>query len=167
MLANVTMYKPIVEGKEIKDDSRYPFMVQDIFGVMAEIGLPNAILVNIDPYNFGNSVDEIKTAVNDIAESDIGDGLVIMSSAYASTKDYPEDKFYDPHDMGNHEEDIKAGKKPVPFDEAIAKQRKILEDAGFTNVNKFCGLEFSEVFVSPINVNGMKVIEKINELCTK
>lgn len=156
----------VTENPDSREAAKYPFKIQDVMGLMHMVGLSNSVIVDIDPYDFENDPAKIKEQVNLLAESDMGDGIVIIAGAYVSTKEFPEDKFYCSA-IDKVEEKDKVGKQDIPFDDIIARQCKVLTDAGFKNINNYCAHEFSEIFVSTINHNGAEVFVKANELSTK
>lgn len=145
----------------------YPFRIQDITMALRACKLDNTLIVEIDPYKCNNDPEKIKEQVNILMESDAGDGILVTASAYVSTEEFPEDKFYCTAIDKEIKEKDKVGKQDIPFNDIIARQCKVLEDAGFVNINKYCALEFSEIYISPLNLNGAKVRDKVNEICAK
>jgi hypothetical protein len=156
----------ITENPDSKEINNYPFRVQDIFGVMKTVGLENAVLVSIDPYDFNNDPKIIKEQVELLMRSSIENGIVVIAQAYVSFEEFPRSEFYYEKAEEVSEEE-KIGKKELPFDEVIDRQSKILMDAGFIDLSFYTQLEFSKVFISPINRNGMKVFNMANELSRK
>ena len=154
-------------GPELTDKG-YPFRIQDVTGLLRDLELGNTLIVEIDPYKCGNNSEKIKEQVNTLMESDAGDDILVIASAYISEDEFPKSEYYSNlPGLDDRNEDEKNGKQELPFHETMERQCKVLEDAGFVSINEFCKLEFSDVYVSPLNLNGIKVRDKVNEMCGK
>lgn len=120
------------------------FMVSDIANILLSLGL-EATIVEIYEY-FGTpeeKMEVLKTlcaAFPDNKEKK----FVICTKACVSLKEFPKDKYYDPHELCSG---IDEGKKPVPFDEVIARESRLLESAGFIDFNDVVGYECSKAYV--------------------
>ena len=143
-------------------------MVQDLLGFLKEMKRTDVTVVVIINYN-GTPEEKIESLKYVTSLFENRDDVVILSWAFASIRDYPESQYYDSSlgdDTEEAKEEIKDGKKPVPYDEAIYDAKKILESAGFINSNDFIGYyEFSETYLYG-NKLGNEVIEfakKMNE----
>lgn len=154
-------------GPELSNTD-YPFRIQDITRLLRDLELGNVLIVEIDPYKCDNNSEKIKEQVNTLMESDAGDGILVTASAYVSEDEFPKSEYYSNlPGLDDRDEKGKEGKKELPFHETMERQCKVLEEAGFISINEYCQLEFSDVYISPLNLNGIKVRDKVNELCGK
>lgn len=131
-------------GSKEEDFKHHSFMVQDVAGILASLGL-EAVIVEI--YKYSGSQEEKADVIKRLctAFSDNGEKkFVICTRAYASIEEFPERGYYNP---GNVQGRACDGKKPVPFDEVIRREACMLEDIGFTSFNSVVGYENSEAFV--------------------
>ncbi|MCM1237393.1 MAG: hypothetical protein NC489_45590 [Ruminococcus flavefaciens] len=140
-----------------------PMFVQDIMSIVDELGIPDAAVVNIDPYKWDNDAASVKMAVDKLIDMGMGEKLVIIANAYASTIVYPESEYY--YEDGGQvlSEMEKAGKKLLQIYDILEKQGRVLVDAGFININKYCGLATQEPFVFPDTPYGKAVLRKLEE----
>jgi hypothetical protein len=128
-----------------------PFYIQDIYRLMCGYGLDYYPIVELDPYEFNNNPDDIKEALEELTSYPGGDCMLVIASSYTSIKEFPEDKYY----LDNT--DYTEGKEKLPLEEILIRQSKILKEAGFKNINKYCCLEFSEPHIWPGNEFGNNI----------
>lgn len=133
-----------------------PFYLQDIYSLMDKCNLGGCPILELDPYEFNNNPNELKESLKELNNYIIGASILIISSSYASTKEFSEDEYY------LYDKDYVEGKKKLPLTEILDRQNKILEEAGFTNINKYCGLECQEPYIWPNNYLGEKVLQEYN-----
>ena len=154
-----------IELWKVDEDSfnieQYPFSIQDVYGIMKDtMSLKDKFILNLDAYACANKVEEINSMIDVLVNSTFNSHVVIISSAYVSIGEFPKDKYYY-DDIDKLTDEEKVGKEELPFDSVIERQCKLLEEAGFVNINNYCQLEYSEVFVYP-NENGQKIIDWVN-----
>lgn len=130
-----------------------PFMINDIIAILQDRNIKAAVIYISNYYGndkykkfmFNKLVDAFKF-YNDV---------VICTSASVFIEDFPETEYYDPNDKNC--EDV-GDKKPVPFDEEIERQSKIIESAGFVDFNFYVNYEFSKAYIYP-NKLGKKILD--------
>lgn len=120
------------------------FMVGDTVGLLSNVN-PDSIIVYIYNYTSNNpSQDEKKNMLQNVVSGYEGaENYLILTSAYVSLDEFPEDKYYDPYIKNENIE----GKKEIPFDEVIERESKLLESIGFVDFNDYVSLEFSKAYV--------------------
>lgn len=139
-------------------------MLNDLMGILTQ--MPNkedTVIVLIENYN--GTQEEKEEALKEVLDwCKEQENVVILTWAYVSTLEFPPNKFYDPHDYKTEvEAAIKAGRKPIPFDEVIKRESELLESVGFVDFNFFVNYEFSNAYLYP-NKLGKEVIEKAKKL---
>lgn len=80
---------------------------------------------------------------------------VILTTAYVSTEEFPEDEWY----LDKPE----PGLKKIPVDDVIKRECDLLEAVGFININKLVGYESKEAYVYG-NAIGRKIANIANAL---
>lgn len=129
------------------------FMVRDIAGILEDLN-SDAKIVQLD-YEYN---ENLKKEFDDYFADHKSDNTVFCIAAYLSKKEFSEEEYY----LYKEEE----GKKPLPVDEILERDSKVLIESGFINVNDFIGYEYRVAFIYP-NLPGLQVIEKINELMSE
>ena len=131
------------------------FIVEDIAGVAKELKLKAKIQEIY--YHHG---DDLKEEFVKYLDAHKSENTIFCTSAYASTEEFSEKEYYLTEDKKEE------GKKPLPIDEILERDSKILTECGFVNINDFVGYEYKVAFIYP-NEPGLKVIEKIKELLSE
>lgn len=134
----------VKKNSKEEDFKHHSFMVQDVAGILASLGL-EAVIVEI--YKYSGTQEEKADIIKRICASFLDNSekkFVICTKAYASTEEFPESKYYDP---GNVQGGVCDGKKPVPVNEVIYRESCMLEDIGFDSFNFIVGYENSKAFV--------------------
>lgn len=126
------------------------FFTQDIKGLM-DINKEKIHVLRIDDYLDKNKADIFKDYMKNMPEDEL-----YITTAYISDEEFPYDEYY------IFENDKDVNKKPLPVNEVLERENKIMEDAGFVNVNNYVGYEYKTAFIFP-NEIGQKVIDTMNE----
>lgn len=129
------------------------FMVKDIAGILEELN-SDAKIVELD-YEYN---ENLKKELDDYFSCRKLNNTVFCIAAYLSKKEFSPEEYY----LYEEEE----GKKPLPADEILERDSKVLIESGFVNVNDFVRYEYKVAFIYP-NLIGLQVIEKINELVSE
>ena len=139
------------------------FMIQDILGVLMRMERTDTTLVFIQNY-YGTQEEKQKALEEVLSIFKDKDNIVILSWAYVSITEFPESEYYDPS-FGEYSEHVQKsimeGKKPVPYDEIIERESKLLESVGFIDINDFVGYEHCKAYLYG-NSLGNEVINFIN-----
>jgi hypothetical protein len=99
--------------------------------------------------------------MEDLLEDARDDDVVIVSLAYASTNEYPKDKYY--CDISNPC-DIDDSKEWFDINEAVSRTSSILEKLSFKNVNKYCQFfDYIIPYVWTGNSCGAKIVEAMED----
>lgn len=136
-------------------DTRSSFMVQDIAGVVKELGLDVKIQELYYCYN-----ENLKKEFDEYFELHKLENTVFCITAYVSAEEFPKEEYY------LYEDDKQEGKKPLPVNEVLERDSKVLTECGFININDFVNYEYKVAFIYP-NTPGLQVIEKIKELLSE
>lgn len=130
------------------------FFTQDIKGLI-DINKEKIHMIRIDDdyYLDKNKADIFKDYMKNKPEDEL-----YITIAYISDKEFPYDEYY----LFEAEKDISKNKSLIPVNEVLERENKILEDAGFVDVNNYVGYEYKTAFIFP-NEIGQKVIDTINE----
>ena len=149
------------------DDTTYDFgdmmfLIFDTFGLLEETNHKDTPVVFIQNYN-GTQEEKAKT-ISDFVSLYEGKNVAIVSWAYVSTEEFSEEKYYDPYEA-HHEDDI-SKKIPIPYEEVIERESKLLESVGFININNFCNYEFAKVYIYS-NQIGKEIVKLIDEKLTE
>lgn len=126
------------------------FFTQDIKAIM-DINRERIHMLEVCDYLDKNKTDVFKDYMKNMPENEL-----YITTAYISCEEFPEDEYY------IFENDKDVNKKLLPVNEVLERENKILEDAGFVNVNNYVGYEYKTAFIFP-NEIGQKVIDKMNE----
>ena len=128
------------------------FFTQDIKGLI-DINKEKIHMIRIDDNDYldNNKADIFKDYMKNKPEDEL-----YITIAYISDKEFPYDEYY----IFEAEKDV--NKKLIPVNEVLERENKILEDAGFVDVNNYVGYEYKTAFIFP-NEIGQKVIDKMNE----
>ena len=86
------------------------------------------------------------------------DNVVVCTTAYISTVEYPQDLYY----LDKPEDN----KLPLPVDYVLNRGSKLLTELGFIDVNDFVQYEYQVAFIYP-NKLGQYVIDEMNKLVNK
>lgn len=131
-------------------------MVQDLLGILEEMNRRDVTVVVIINYN-GTQKEKEESIKYVTSLFENKDDVVILTWAYVSTKEFPETNYYDAS-LGEIPEEEAAGKKPVPYDEFIERESKLLESIGFIDFNGFINYEFSKAYLYG-NKLGKEILE--------
>lgn len=148
--------------KEKSDDYDYSngcFSSNDTLGLLHDIEHPDNTKVLYIAEHVGDIEDQKKEIKEIVDVFKNAKNWVVISSSYVSVVDFPKEKYYDPQENPNYDGD----KKPVPYDEVIAKQDKMFEELGFVDYNFYVNYENSHAWIYP-NELGLKVVELAREL---
>lgn len=128
-----------------------------IHSIIESSGLKSDI-ASIIKYDYKDIVGSVSEAVEFYkdAPGDVGDGCVIVMQLYASKDEFSSSEYDYAHRAKLN------GLKPVPTDEVIERDGKILESIGFENVTQYLEYEYTGLVIYK-NKPGMKVIEYIKE----
>ena len=138
------------------------FLVDDTILLLSEINKDSTIVYI---QNYYGSQEEKKELIEEIVSLfNNKEDYLILSWAYVSLDEFPEDKYYDPY--LNISEEEKQGKQPIPFDEVLIRESKMLESVGFIDFNDYYGLEFSKGYIYN-NKLGNEVINYHKNLSNK
>lgn len=126
------------------------FFTQDIIFTQAingtmDINKEKIHMLRIDDYLDKNKADIFKDYMKNMPEDEL-----YITTAYISYEEFPYDEYY------IFENDKDVNKKPLPVNEVLERENKILEDAGFVNVNNYVGYEYKTAFIYP-NEIGQKL----------
>lgn len=122
------------------------FMIHDILGILSAMGRNDSTLIFIQNY-YGTQEEKANSIKEVLSLFDNKEDVAILSWAYVSTDEFPEDKYYDQNNICQKMDGIRHNKKPIPFDEVIERESKLLEGLDFININKFIGYEYSEAYL--------------------
>lgn len=144
-------------------DAADMFMVEDVLGALMRMERTDATVVFIQNY-YGTQEEKQKYIKDLLSLCENQENILILSWAYVSTNEFKEDEYYDQHDFDEDyiKESIEAGKKPIPFEDIIERESKMLESIGFVDINDFVGYEFSKAYVYG-NSLGNNLVEFINQ----
>lgn len=134
-----------MDEESIKDK---PFMIQDVLGALMRMERTDVTLVYIQNY-YGTQEEKAEFIKDLVSLFENKENVVILSWAYVSTDEFNEEEYYNQYDFDKDyiKESIEAGKKPIPFDEVIDRESKLLESVGFIDINNFVGYEYSKAYV--------------------
>lgn len=119
---------------------KFPFIIQDICGLIKEMKLPTIHIAYIYRHR-GSSIDHLMP-IKDFADVfKSSNNWVLLTEAYASIEDYPEDKYY------LDDKDATDGKSKVPLNNILEFQGKILSTFGFKTISDFVGLEYKDAYI--------------------
>lgn len=136
------------------ENTKYPFIVQDILGILKALGMEEKLFYFEYAFPINNKGAK---AILDVIKDDI-----IITTAAVKEFAFPESKYYC-STMFNEKEQDKEGKFDLPFDNILDITCELLEELGFVNINDFVQYEFSVAYIYP-NEKGKKVIEYIKSL---
>lgn len=111
--------------------TRMPYMIEKIYNFLIDVGLKNTMIVEINGYETENKKEEISNTI-DLFEN--SDNIILCTKAYVSKYEFQGDKYYNP----NLHEPV-AGRKPIPFEEVLARESKMLKELGFIDISKWIG----------------------------
>lgn len=128
-------------------------MISIIASILRDIiKIPNDVtIVNISSYK--GTTEEKQKAIKDVCEKYKEGEHIICTTAYVSTDEFPEDKYFDI----DFDEPVN-GKQPVPYEEIIQRESIMLEELGFVNINNFIGYSKKAAYIYP-NALGKQIIE--------
>ena len=129
-----------------QSNNKEMMMIQDLFGILTMMEKPKTTVVLILNYN-GTQEQKEESIKELISMYENKDDVVIITWAYVSTKEFPEAEYYDDTSLRDLEESIALGKKPVPFDEVLERESKLLESIGFIDFNEYVGYENSRAYL--------------------
>ena len=136
--------KDFVNAREVieKTNNRVDFLHQDIIGFLMHLG-KSARLVNI--INHEGTHEEVEELIKDVIEKyDDGD-TIIFTTAYISTVEFPEEKYY--LNTSIFPKDKKNGKKCIQVYEVLDRESKFISSLGFIDVNFYTNYEYKIAFI--------------------
>lgn len=136
------------------------FMVQDVLSMMMCIKRTDVTLVLIEGYN-GTQKEKEEAIKEVLSLFENKDNVIILTSAYVSTIEFPESEYYNPYDTDTWLSI--EGKSPIPFDRVIERESELLESLDFININDYVQYEFSKAYVYG-NTLGKQMREAMTEL---
>ena len=136
--------KDFVNAEEVieKTNNRVDFLHQDIIGFLMHLG-KSARLVNI--INHEGTHEEVEELIKDVIEKYDDGNTIIFTTAYISTVEFPEEKYY--IDVPEIPEDKRKGKKCIPMDEVLDKESEFISSLGFINVNFYTNYEYKIAYI--------------------
>lgn len=155
----------IFKGWKNEDDiNNEMFMVRDLFGVLTAMGRTDATVIVILNYN-GTQEEKAEALKDIISLFDSKDDVVILTWAYVSTKEFTELEYYNQYNKNEDyiKESKEANKKPIPYNEIIERESKLLESVGFIDFNFYVNYEFSNAYLYG-NSLGKEVINTAKNL---
>ena len=150
--------------ENVTDIGRESFMVQDVLGLLMRMNRKDTTLVLIQ--NYYGTKEEKENAIKELLSLFDGkEDVAILTWAYVSTDEFKEDEYYDTESYNKEyiKKSIEEGKKPIPWDEVIERESKLLESLGFYDINHFVQYEYSKAYLYG-NKLGKEVINYINEM---
>lgn len=124
------------DGKaELVSRTDNSFMCEDVKELMKNKDIQGNI-IHILNYD---SAQEKKYFNLDSFCSMFSSDTVILTTAYVSIEEFPEDEWYF--------DKPEPGLKKIPVDDIIERECKLLEAVGFININKLVGYESKEAYV--------------------
>lgn len=140
------------------------FMIEDMLSLLIRMERNDATVVFIQNY-YGTQEEKVKTIKEVLSLFENKDNVVILTWAYVSTDEFKEEEYYNQYDFDKDyiNESVENGKKPIPFDEVIERESKLLEDIGFIDINDFIGYEYSKAYLYD-NTLGNEVVNFINTI---
>ena len=130
------IYHIIENSDETFKNSKYSnFMISDITHEMKKHSIQKPILYIMK----NEGTEEYKKKYLDEIISKFSKDYIICTCAYASKDEFPSSKYY----LGKPE----VGKEPLPIDEILDRERKILEEKGFISINSYVAYEYKDVFI--------------------
>ncbi|RKI43139.1 hypothetical protein D7V86_01420 [bacterium D16-51] len=132
------------------------FMVRDIADILMELKI-EATIVNIGFYCGEQEEKEamLRKICSGMHSVNGGGEIVICTSAFVSTVEFPSDKWYDPNvPLSNGKTE---GRKAIPFDDILDRESEMLEKIGFVSINDFVGYKTRKAFIY-LNDIGKKVL---------
>lgn len=128
----------IIESRLTTSKSSEPFYINDITGALKQLSKSATVFRLLWDRSVVGNEDIIKDFISKVNM----DNSIICCCTFISTAEFPSDKYFDPI----IEKTIN-GKLPLPIDEILTRERKVLESLGFININKYVGYEYGEAFV--------------------
>lgn len=126
------------------------FFTQDIKGIM-DIDKTKIHMLRIADYSDKDKADVLKNYMKNKPKNEL-----YITTAYISYEEFPESEYY----IFEDKKDI--NKKLIPVNDVLERENKILEDAGFVNVNNYVSYEYKTAFIYP-NELGQKIIDAMNK----
>jgi hypothetical protein len=137
------------------------FIHTDTVGNLMLMEQPASI---IEIYKYSGDQEAKKKEIEEIiAEYGNNEDVVIITTAYVSTEEFPETEYYDSRSFDKEyiNQSKLENKKPVPYDEIISRESKLLESIGFLDFNDYVGYENKKAYIYGNNL-GKKILERIN-----
>lgn len=141
---------------------QYAFIVTDTYGLCELLEIPDGTnIINIFGYT-GCLVDkeEVLRFVDRHKEDSI-----IITTACASTIEFPEDKYMLPNDDVSHEQSdsiVDNGKEIIPIKEVLDREVEMLESCGFKDFNFYVKYNTARAMIYG-NDLGIAIINKARE----
>lgn len=154
MKINITILKINSEQDQKSIKSNYFFV--DIFHTIMKDKINTDTIVFINVNQISNDTEETLEFIKRYLEEYKKYDIVICTTGAPSKIDYPESEYYLLNDNL-----CDSGRKPIPIDEELEKQREYWESLGFVNVNNYCLFDYKLPFIYP-NEIGNKIIEGFN-----
>lgn len=106
--------------------------------------------IDVIDYSDKNKAEVLREYLKSVPNDEL-----YITEAYISDTEYPIDK-YCLYDIPNRKLPL------IPVDKVLERENKIMEDAGFVNVNKYVDYEYKTAFIYP-NEIGKEVIDMMNK----
>ncbi len=136
---------------------KFSFMVEDLKGILKEIN-PNALIIEID-YEYHKDTEYfIKEFIRD-SSIKYHCPILFCATAYASTKEFPEDEYYLDETLSDGD-----NRKLLPIKNILERDSEIFINCGFININNWINYKHKIAFLYPndIGMEVYKVIQKLN-----
>ena len=155
--------KDFVNAREViaKTNNRVDFLHQDIIGFLMHLG-KSARLVNI--INHEGTHEEVEELIKDVIEKYDDGNTVIFTTAYISTVEFPEEKYY--IDMPGIIQDMKKGKKRVPMNTVLDRESKFISSLGFIDVNFYTNYEYKIAYIYD-NILGNEIFRAMDNFSSE
>ena len=155
--------KDFVNAREIieKTNRRVDFLHQDIMGFLMYLGKP-ARLVNI--INHEGTHEEVEELIKDVIEKYDDGNTIIFTTAYISTVEFPEEKYY--IDIPGIPQEKKKGKKRIPMNEVLDRESKFISSLGFIDVNFYTNYEYKIAYIYD-NILGNEIFRAMDNFSSE
>lgn len=125
------------------------FIENDVAWAMAAIGMDTAKVPLFYIYTNEGSEEQKTEAIKSVLYGINPDNCVIITDAYVSTVEFPEEKY------GSIEN--------VPVNKILERESNLLKTLGFIDINFYVQYEFKVAFIYG-NENGKKIVEYLRSL---
>lgn len=153
--------KDFINAREIieKTNNKVDFLQQDIMGFLMYF-CKSARLVNI--VNHEGTHEEAEELIKDVIEKYDDENTIIFTTAYISTVEFPEDKYY----LNTPVFPEDKGKKCIPMNEVLDRESKFISSLGFIDVNFYTNYEYKVAFIYG-NTLGNEIFRAMNKFSSE